>query len=78
MGVVSVDDVSKVELAGYPVPIEVWLGSDLATAFGSEVKVEWLTPADTESASRIVALHLNTLNGVAALDLNTYTTRVSL
>ena len=36
-GVVSVDDVSKVEIAGDPVRIEVWLGSDLATVFGSEV-----------------------------------------
>ena len=77
-GVVSVDGVSKVEIAGDPVRIEVWLESDLVTAFGSEVEVEWLTPADTEGASRIVALHLNALNGVVTVDLNSYTTRVSL
>lgn len=58
----------KVEIAGDPVRIEGWIGSDLESALGSDVEVVWLTPEDTEGESGIVAAHLMTPNDVVRLD----------
>jgi hypothetical protein len=57
-----------VEIAGDEKRIQEWLGSELSVALGSEVEVIWLTPADTEGESGIVAVHLMTPNGVVRLD----------
>ncbi len=56
------------EIAGDEKRIQEWLGSELSVALGSEVEVIWLTPADTEGESGIVAVHLMTPNGVVRLD----------
>ena len=56
------------EIAGDEKRIQEWLGSELSVALGSEVEVIWLTPADTEGESGIVAVHLMTPNGVVSLD----------
>lgn len=56
----AIAKIVKVEIAGDPVRIEEWLGSD--------VEVIWLTPADTEGESGIVAVHLITPSGVVRLD----------
>ena len=56
------------EIAGDEKRIQEWLGSALSVALGSEVEVIWLTPADTEGESGIVAVHLMTPNGVVRLD----------
>ena len=45
-----------------------FLVNDLATALGSEVEVMWLSPADTEGESGIVAVHLMTPSGVVRVD----------
>ena len=58
----------KVEIAGDEKRITDWLGNDLATALGSEVEVMWLSPADTEGESGIVAVHLMTPSGVVRVD----------
>ena len=64
----AIAKIVKVEIAGDPGRIEEWLGSDLATALGSEVEVIWLSPADTGGESGIIAVHLMTPNGVVRLD----------
>ena len=56
------------EIAGDEKRIQEWLGSELSVALGSEVEIIWLTPADTEGESGIVAVHLMTPNGVVRLD----------
>ena len=56
------------EIAGDEKLIEEWLGNDLTTALGSEVEVMWLSPADTEGESGIVAVHLMTPSGVVSLE----------
>ena len=56
------------EIAGDEQRIQEWLGSELSVALGSEVEIIWLTPADTEGESGIVAVHLMTPNGVVRLD----------
>ena len=56
------------EIAGDEKRIEEWLGNDLTTALGSEVEVMWLSPADTEGESGIVAVHLMTPSGVVSLE----------
>jgi hypothetical protein len=58
----------KVEIAGDEKRITDWLGNDLATALGSEVEVVWLSPADTEGESGIIAVHLMTPSGVVRVD----------
>ena len=63
----AIAKIFMVEIAGVPIRIEEWLGSDLATALGSEVEVEWLTPADTEGELGIVAVHLMTPSVVVRL-----------
>jgi hypothetical protein len=57
-----------VEIAGDEKRIQEWLGNELSVALGSEVEIIWLTPADTEGESGIVAVHLMTPSGVVRLD----------
>ena len=64
----AIAKIVKVEIAGDEKRITDWLGNDLATALGSEVEVMWLSPADTEGESGIVAVHLMTPSGVVRVD----------
>ena len=64
----ATEKIVQVEIAGDPLRLEEWLGSDLKSALGSDVEVLWLTPADTEGESGIVAVHLMTRSGVVRLD----------
>ena len=64
----AIAKIVKVEIAGDEKRITDWLGNDLATALGSEVEVMWLSPADTEGESGIVAVHLMTSSGVVRVD----------
>lgn len=64
----AVATIVKVEIAGDEKTITDWLGSDAATALGDNVEVEWLSPADNDGENGIVAVHLNTPNGVVRLD----------
>jgi len=64
----AIAKIVKVEIAGDEKRIQEWLGSELSVALGSEVEIIWLTPADTEGESGIVAVHLMTPNGVVRLD----------
>ena len=64
----AVATILKVEIAGDEKTITDWLGSDAAAALGSNVEVVWLSPADNDGENGIVAVHLNTPNGVIRLD----------
>ncbi len=41
---------------------------NISRSLGSDVEVEWLTPADTEGESGIVAVHLMTPSSVVRQD----------
>jgi hypothetical protein len=58
----------KVVIAGDEKYSTDLLGNDLATALGREVEVMWLSPADTEGESGILAVHSMTPRGVVRLD----------
>ncbi len=64
----AVATIVKVEIAGDEATISNYLGSDTAQALGDNVEVEWLSPADNDGDNGIVAVHLNTPNGVVRLD----------
>ncbi len=64
----AVATIVKVEIAGDEATITNYLGSNTAQALGDNVEVEWLTPADNDGENGIVAVHLNTPNGVVRLD----------
>jgi len=57
----------KIEIAGDESAITDYLGSDLAHAIG-EIEVVWLDPADNDGQNGIVAIDLQTPNGVVRLD----------
>ena len=64
----AVSKIIKVEIAGDEKTITEWLGSDAAQALGDNVEVVWLSPADNDGDNGIVAVHLETPNGVVRLD----------
>ena len=64
----AVATIVKVEIAGDEATITNYLGSDTAKALGDNVEVVWLSPADTEGESGIVAVHLMTPGGVVRVD----------
>lgn len=64
----AVAKILKVEIAGDEATITNYLGSDTATALGSNVEVEWLSPNDNDGENGIVAVHLSTPTGVVRLD----------
>lgn len=64
----AVATIVKVEIAGDEATITNYLGSNTAQALGDNVEVEWLSPADNDGENGIVAVHLNTPNGVVRLD----------
>ncbi len=57
----------KVEISGDKETIANYLGSDMAHALG-EVEVIWVSPSDNDGESGIVAVHMQTPNGVVRLD----------
>ena len=64
----AVATIVRVEIAGYEATITNYLGSDTAKALGDNVEVEWLSLEDNDGENGIVAVHLNTSNGVVRLD----------
>ena len=58
----------KVEIAGNESTIANWLSSDLTHVIGSNVEVVWIDPAGNDGESGIVAVHMETPNGVVRID----------
>ena len=63
----AIAKIVKIEIAGYEKTITDWLGCDLANAIGN-VDVVWISPEENDGESGIVAVHLETPNGVVRLD----------
>jgi hypothetical protein len=57
----------KIEIAGHEKTITNYLGSDIVHAIG-EIEVLWSEPSETDGNNGIIAIHLETPNGVVRLD----------
>jgi len=57
----------KIEIAGDEKTIEEYCGCDMAHAVG-DIEVVWVDPADNDGENGIVAVHLQTPNGVVRID----------
>ena len=64
----AIAKIVKVKIAGDESRIEEWLGSELSSAIGSDVEVEWVSDSASEGESGIVAVHVMTPIGVVRLD----------
>jgi hypothetical protein len=64
----AIAKIVKVEIAGDESRIEELLGSELRTAIGSDVEVEWASKSANDGDSGIVAVHVMTPSGVVRLD----------
>lgn len=63
----AIAKIVKVEIAGNEKTIEDYLGSDLEHAIG-DIEVLWVDPAECDGASGIIAVHLETPNGIVRID----------
>jgi len=63
----AIAKITKIEIAGDETTITKYLGSDLAHAIG-DIEVIWVNPADNDGQNGIVAVDLETPNGVVRLD----------
>ena len=59
--------IMKIEIAGDEKTITNYLGTDLKQAIG-DIEVEWSEPSDSDGNNGIIAVHLETPNGVIRLD----------
>ena len=57
----------KIEIAGNEKSIEEYCGCEMAQAVG-DIEVVWVDPADNDGENGIVAVHLQTPNGVVRID----------
>lgn len=63
----AIAKITKIEIAGDENTITNYLGSDLAHAIG-DIDVVWVDPADNDDQNGIIAVDLQTPNGVVRLD----------
>jgi hypothetical protein len=63
----AVAKIVKIEIAGNESTITNYLNSDLAHAIG-DIEVVWIVPADNDGQNGIVAVELETPNGIVRLD----------
>jgi hypothetical protein len=58
----------KIEIAGDESIISEWLGSDLKTAIGNGIDLEWVSIDSNDGDSGIVAVHLQNENTIIRID----------
>jgi hypothetical protein len=64
----AVAKIIKIEIAGDEGVISDWLGTDVETAFGSEIEVAWISTEDNDGDTGIVALDIETSSGKIRID----------
>ena len=64
----AVAKIVKFEIAGDESAISEWLGSEVKAAIGSGIQVEWVSVDSNDGDSGIVAVELETPNGIVRLD----------
>ena len=63
----AVAKITKLEIAGLESTINSWLNVDQNPAF-SEIEIDWINPNDIESEKGLIAVTLETPNGVIRID----------
>ena len=64
----AVAKIVKIEIAGDESTIAEWLGSEVKTAVGSGIEIEWASLESNEGDSGIVAVEVETSSGKVRLD----------
>lgn len=64
----AVSKIVKIEISGIKEKIANWIGSDTERTIGQSVVLEWLPYAENDGEAGIVAVHLETPNGVFRVD----------
>ena len=64
----AVTKIVKIEIAGDELAISKWLGSDVKSAIGSGIEVEWVTSEANDGDTGIVAIEVETGSGKVRLD----------
>ena len=60
-------EIVKIEISGSPSSVNVWLGFDYQAALG-EIEIIWVDPQNNDGETGIIAVHLNTANGIIRID----------
>ena len=64
----AVAKITKIEIAGNESTIAEWLGSEVKTAVGSGIEIEWVSVDTNDGDSGIVAVEVETSSGKVRLD----------
>ena len=64
----AVSKIVKIEISGSKEKIANWIGSDTEITIGPSVALEWLPYSEIDGEAGIVAVHLETPNGVFRVD----------
>jgi hypothetical protein len=64
----AVAKIIKIEIAGEEEKVSTWLGDKIEKALGSSIEVNWQSYAQSHEDTGIIAVHLETPNGIVRLD----------
>jgi len=64
----AVSKIVKIEISGSKEKITNWIGSNIELSIGSSVKLDWLPYSENNYDNGIIAVHLETPNGVLRVD----------
>jgi hypothetical protein len=64
----AVAKITKIEIAGDESAISEWLGSEVNTAIGSGIEVEWVSVDTNDGDTGIVAVEVETSSGLVRID----------
>ncbi len=60
--------IKAIEVAGEPTKVREYLGCEYKDALGNEIDIRWLTPAEADGDTGIVAVKFDTPNGEVLVD----------
>ena len=64
----AVAKITKIEIAGDESTIVEWLGSEVKSAIGSGIEIEWVSADTNDGDNGIVAVEIETSSGKVRLD----------
>jgi hypothetical protein len=64
----AVAKISKIEIAGDESTIKEWLGSEVKSAIGGGIEIEWVSADANDGDTGIVAVEVETASGKVRLD----------
>ena len=64
----AVAKITKIEIAGDESTISEWLGSEVKSAIGSGIEIDWVSADANEGDSGIIAVEIETITGNVRID----------